>query len=230
MKEFRDREFHRSIDRGGGSATDCRFINCQFVNSGFSLTSDPDHMSIARHIVLEDCHICNTDVGPSVLEDIEVVDLSTDGIFIAWSPYLRHVTFRGKNGRLKINRSYSCVDFDPEIQQRFLTERTRFYEGTDWALDLSEAHFKEVDIVGVPVELIRRDPTRQFVVTRSRALQADWRMKVRSTNDFWVWMIDEFLKDGEPSMLVVSPEEGSKKELAELTWGLNELRDLGVVT
>lgn len=230
MHEIRNREFHNRIDRGGASVSDSRFVNCQFVNCAFSLTSSPSNISVARNLIFEKCHNCESDVGPSVLENILITDVSTDDLFLLWSPLLRHVTIRGRNGGLKINSSYSCVDVDPAIQRDFAAKRSMFYEETDWALDITEAHFKDVDIEGVPVKLIRRDAHRQFVVSRDRAKEEDWRARVRSKCDFWIWMIDEFLKTGESSKLLVAPEEGSKKELIELTSALLELRDLGVVS
>ena len=230
MNEIRDREFHRVIDRGGSAVADCRFVNCQFVNGGFSLTNDISNMSTAQNLVFESCHVCDSDIGPSILEDIQIIDLSTDDLLISWSPFLRHVEFRGRNGGVKINSAYTCVDYDPAIQQEVLVKRDRFYEETDWAIDISAAYFNDIDIEGIPVDLIRRDPSRQFVVTRNRALQEDWRFKVRCKNDFWVWMIDQFIKDGEPGKLLVVPEEGSRSEQRELSSALDELRELGVVT
>jgi hypothetical protein len=45
-----------------------------------------------------------------------------------------------------------------------------FYASTDWALDISEAHFTSgPDLHFVPGELVRRDPSTQALVSR-RAL------------------------------------------------------------
>jgi hypothetical protein len=45
----------------------------------------------------------------------------------------------------------------------------------EWALDISQGEFKELDIRGVPGKLVRRDPTTQALVLREKALACDWR-------------------------------------------------------
>jgi hypothetical protein len=98
----------------------------------------------------------------------------------------------------------------------------------DWALDISEALFKEFDMHGVPARLVRRDPATQVIVTREKALQPGWRSKLDPSNTFWPFVIDLFLQDGEPDIVLVAPKGKRKKDYLSLLDGLNDLRQAGV--
>ena len=98
----------------------------------------------------------------------------------------------------------------------------------DWALDISEAQFTDFSMRGVPAELVRRDPATQVVVTREKALRTGWREQLSPTNTLWPFVIDMFLRDDEPDIVLVAPKGKRKPKLASLIEGLNELRCVGV--
>lgn len=107
-----------------------------------------------------DCRLDgNAYIGPAVLEDVTIDGLSYSDLVVACGPVFRHVTLRRRVGAIKINAVPHMIDRSPRILADFAAARTRFYASTDWALDISEAEFREFEIEGVPADSSRsRDP------------------------------------------------------------------------
>jgi hypothetical protein len=230
MKEFVDREFLSAIDRGGLKIGDLSFNNCQFVDCGFSLTDDISRRSYANDITIINSHICDSHFGPGVIENTMIDGLTTDDTTTCWGTLFRHVVFRGKIGKFSLCPEAASWPLRVGIQQQFDKERLTFYADTDWALDIAEAHFDELDIVGIPASVIRRDPARHFILERKCALRENWRSRVSSNCEYWINVIDLFLNDKDESTLLVAPKSGSREKQRVMTDGLLELRDLGVLT
>lgn len=221
-----DREFVHRFDRGGSRLEDLVVERCQAFDCHFSLTSELSRQSIARNVLLKQCHVASCSSGPGILEDVVVNDVSTSGAFIWWGTFFHHVRFSGKIGRILINKSISV---SPSLNQDlFDRAREAYYARSDWAIDISDARFNELDITGIPADLIRINPERHAIVRRDRALKPGWREKVRCPNDHWVMCIDWFLEDGDDSTVFVLPEEVSRSEYRQLKDSMQELRDLGV--
>jgi len=139
------------------------------------------------------------------------------------------VVFSGTIGKIKINRHVHHVDQSERVQRPFDEFRRFFYDKSEWAMDISRAKFRLLEITGIPAKLIRRDPTTQMVVTRERALNQEWRSRVSPENKHWPFAIDMFLATGEADCVLVAPLAGPKKQADKLLSELKELRDLGVV-
>ena len=230
MTIFSSQEFHSLIDRGTGNTfKDFQFESCTFDNCAISLTKDVSKRAVVRNVRMERCTAINCDIGPAVFENVTVDGLTTNDLLILWGPLFKHVTLKGKIGQIKINREVHYVDRSAGVQSPFDKARAQFYMGLDWALDIREARFQEFDMHGVPASLVRRDPDTQVVVTRQKALREGWRRKISQSNTYWPFVIDMFLEDEEPDIVLVAPKGKAKKKYAELLHGLNELRKSGVV-
>ena len=142
--------------------------------------------------------------------------------------FLIRAKLSGTIGKMKINRNVHYVDRQPSMQQPFDDYRTQFYNSIEWALDISEARFKEFELKGIPARLIRRDPESQVVITREKALQSGWKEQVSAENDLWPFMIELFLSSGEDDTVLVAPLGAPKAKRDALLRGLSELRQLGV--
>lgn len=228
MMQYRSQTFRKLFDRDSGALfTDMVFENCTFDWCGLSLTKEVNLRSTVRNIRLASCSV-NCLVGPAVFEDVTVDGLATSNLLILWCPLFKHVTLKGKIGNIKVNLHVDGMDHSLEMQRPFDLARTQFYETVDWALDISQAQFKEFDLQGVPARLIRRDPATQVVVTREKALRPGWREQLSSSNTLWPFVIDLFLQDGEPDRVLVAPKGKSKRRFTSILEGLNELRQVGV--
>lgn len=230
MRTFSSQEFRSFFDRGTGATFEnLVFEHCTFDNCGLSMTKVLSKRALVRNVCLRQCAAVNCDIGPAVFENVTVDGLSTNDLLILWGPLFRRVTLTGNIGKIKINTAIHHVDRSVEVQAPFDLARKQFYESLDWALDIREAKFQDFDMHGVPASLVRRDPVSQVVVTRQRALQAGWRNRISQHNKHWPFVIDMFLEDDEPDIVLVAPKGESKKKYAELLDGLNELRHAGVV-
>jgi hypothetical protein len=229
MTQYIDQELFSLVDRGGLQTYGHQFKNCQFINCGFSLTDEIENRSYAKDIHIFDCHIANSHFGPGVLEDIDIDGLSTDDTTAFFGTLLRRVRLRGQIGKISLCPEAASWTLSNERQARFDSERALFYAKTDWALDISEAHFEELDIVGIPAQLIRRNPDRQFVITREGASREDWRHQVSANCKYWIRVIDQFLQDNDQSTVLVAPKARRNEEQQRLADGLRELKELGVL-
>src|SRR5262249_23320306 len=154
----------------------------------------------------------NSDSGPAIFEDVLVDGLKANDTLILWGPLFKHVTLEGKIlGGLKIN---SWATSDPQretskTEREFAAARRDFYDGLEWALDLDSAQVGgELDMRGVPARLVRRDPESQVIVTRERARKKGWRSKLSPSNEWWPFVIDMFLEDGDADVVLVAHRSG----------------------
>lgn len=229
MTRYSNRTFSRLFDDGGTTFTNMEFDNCVFDWCGLSLAKVVGRRSTVRNVRLLNCSSVNhCGIGPAIFEDVTVDGLATSFLLLLWCPLFKHVAIKGKIGRVRINQHVDGMDPSAEVQRPFDLARTRFYETVDWALDISAAEFKEFDMHGVPARLVRRDPATQVVVTREKALRPGWREQLSPGNTLWPLVIDMFLQDCEPDIVLVAPKGKPKREFASLVNGLNELRQAGV--
>ena len=232
MNKFQNESFFGLFDRGDKLLLeDMKFEGCSFTHSGISLTTDLNRMTSVRNIRLDNCSVNGCHTGPMILRDITISNLKTSDLFIVWCPYLERVALSGKIGRMKINAAADPSTFENEKQKPFDDYRANFYANVDWALDISEARFKEFDIDGVPSRLVRRDPESQIVVTRERALQIatpGWETKLASTDTHLPFTINLFISDGDSELILVAPLGADKAERDSMLRGLRELRAIGM--
>ncbi len=230
MTEYCNRLFHSLIDRGNGLAlSDLTCLNCEFHNCALSLTTAIQKRSVISNARFQNCQISASCIGPAILKNVEIDGLITDSLLILWGTVFDQVTFSGRIGKIKINCHVHHVDISERTQRPFDEFRDKFYQNVEWALDISRAKFRLLEITGIPAHLIRRDPATQMVVTRERALAPAWRSRLRPANRLWPFAIDSFLATGEPDRVLVAPRTGPKHQVDKLLGELQELRDLGVI-
>ena len=229
MTEFRAKSFDSLFDRKGDLVLENMFFeDCRFSNCALSLTKDASMRSVVRHIGLKNCSANGCGIGPAIFEDVDVSGLATNDLLIIWGALFGRVKLSGAIDKIKINHFAHFSDRAVAIQKPFDDQRIAYYNSIDWALDISEARFKEFDVRGIPARLIRRDPETQVVVTRDRALKSGWLEKLSPSNKLWPFMIKLFLSDCDLDMVLVAPLGAPKKKRDDLIRGLHELRAIGV--
>lgn len=209
-------------DRGpyGGVTFDrCTFIGCD-VGSPRDLAS----RTIIRDVRLINCTVQGGYFGPAIVEDVVVDGLRTNGLFQAWAPALRHVTLRGRIGRVMISNVHSAAASREDVET-FKAANRRYYENVDWALDISEAEFGEADLRGVPGDLIRRDPETQVLVRRERILDGRWQ-RLAALPSLWQISLELLLETGMESKVLVAAKRA--KDFPTLVAGLRLLQDEGI--
>jgi hypothetical protein len=235
MRQFEDESFHQLYDRGDQLLLEnMRFKNCEFVRCAISLTEKFGRMSTVRNVELLDCALINCQTGPTIFSDVTITNLKTSDLLILWCPYLDKVTLSGEIGKLKVNAAADTSTVGPANyykQKPFDDYRDKFYANVDWALDISKARFKELDLESVPARLVRRDPESQAIVTREKALQfakEGWRKLLPPECKHWAIVVDMFLSDGEEDIVLVAPLGAAKAKRDPLLKGLQEFRRIGL--
>ena len=200
MKRIENQSFERLRDRGG-TVTEGYFVeNCSFEGCAYCMTDDIGFRSVARDIILKNCRGRGLLVGPAIFEDLLIENLDMRELRI-FGAVFKHVRLTGKLGSVMLKRDLSPVTATEAQQAAARVANARYYASVDWALDISQAEAKELDIEGIPVELIRRDLETQVIVTRERALAKDWK-KIDLTKTYWETAIKVFLESRETACVL----------------------------
>lgn len=187
---------------------------------------------------MTDCVALGCSVGSAIIEDVAVDGFATPGRvpFFVRGAAFRHVALRGRFGGVTITgdaRRPSMKGWDDLALRREIDDaNATYYQGVDWALDISEVECEDLEIRGgVPARLVRRDAATQAVLTRERALEGKWR-NLDLSGTWWPTAIDmlvnpKFLDSGYPEKILVAPKR--HPEFPRLLEGLSRLRDAGIV-
>lgn len=230
-RTFDGQEFRHFRDRDSGRTfSDLAFRNCTFVNSSLSITADPRRRSTIRNVAVINAKIINCDVNCAIIEDVLVENVQSTTFVGVWGAVCKHVTLRGIISHLKIS---SLIDglVKPEQQRPFDEANGRYYENVDWALDIREAEFGDIDVRGVPGRLVRRDPETQVLVTRRKAEEGHWRTFDLSKT-YWPEALELYLRESPWDAVVLAIPKRMKKSnywtYQTLLDGLHLLRAEGV--
>ena len=226
MKIFEQQEFRSVYDQDSGKVfSDMEFRKCRFVSCAISITVNPELRSTVRNVRIMNCEHVSGNLGPAIVEDVLADGFKTNGLFQTWGAVFKHVTWRGMIGRVMLSPAVAPGRATKAQQEAFDNANATYYSEVDWALDLSEAEVEEIDIRGIPGRLIRRDPMTQVLITRANAARGEWR-RLNLSKTYWATCLQEFLKDGEPALVLVAPKRN--KKFRDLLDGLKMLRDSGV--
>lgn len=226
MKKFEGEEFVQWFDRDSGAVySDLEFVKCRFESSGLSITRDPMLRATVRNVRLTKCEQRGSAIDTAIIEDVLVDGLKTNGLFQTWGAVFKHVTLRGKIGRIMISPAVATGTAKLEEQRAFDAANADYYAKVDWALDISEGEFEECELQRVPAHLVRRDPETQAVIKREMAIQGKWR-ELDLSKTHWKTSIEFMLNRGDADVVLVAGKRDRK--FRDLLDGLKKLRDAGV--
>lgn len=178
---------------------------------------------IIRNVTLVDCKATtNSSLGPVLVEDTEVDSLATTGVCMAWGAAFKHVALRGKCGKLVLN-----LPRPNERAEAFRKANDEYYSRVDWALDISRGEFEELELRGVPADLVRRDPSTQAVVRLETVarMQSTWE-KLDLAGTPWPLALRDILRWNVKDEVLVAPKRS--KNFQHWLAGLELLRHAGV--
>ncbi|MBI3839913.1 MAG: hypothetical protein HY288_18475 [Planctomycetia bacterium] len=219
MRLFENETFHRFRDDDSGAVfSDLEFHNCIFRSCQISNTHSPALRTIVRNIRAIGCHQFACCVLGAIVEDVFVDGLKTHGETLqTWGTVFKHVTLRGKIDILMTSSLIFGGQATPVEQQAFDRANDDYYRSVDWALDISQGDFKDLDIRGVPGRLIKRDHETQALLTRQAMLDGKWRNLEFHTNITSIG-ISLCLDRGEPDLVLVAPKRDNtfRERLADI--------------
>ncbi len=226
-KVYKYQSLSFGVDRNSGKTfSNIVFQGCEFKGGAFSVADSPELRSTARNMKFLNCSVRGSSVDTGIIEDVLVENLKTYGLFQIWMSAFKHVKIQGHIGRIMISYHVPPIaGWTTEVDQAFENANKKYYENVDWALDISQAEFRECDIRGLPVNLVRRDPETQVIVTRKKAIEGAWQ-EIYLDDTHWREAIEFFLEREDPATILVAPKRANN--FRNLLEGLNRLRDAGV--
>jgi hypothetical protein len=231
VQVFQNQKFHRFVDYDSGTVfSDLEFRNCEFRGCLVGVTKNPELRTTIRNVSLINCSDNGSSIGNAIVEDVLVENFKAPGLFQTFGAVFKHVILRGSFDRLMIC-NYELPDssvnppYQYEIVDAFREANAEYYRNVDWALDISEARVKELDIRGVPGHLIRRDPETQVLVTRQHVLDEAWR-ELPFKDSLTPFSLDFMLKEEMPDLVLIAPKRHRKFPL--YLEDLQLLREAGI--
>jgi len=230
VQTFEKQTFQCFYDQDSAAVfSDLEFRKCRFESSALSITRDPKFRSTIRKVTLLNCEEMSCALDTAIVEDVLVDGLKTSGggggLFQTWGAVFKHVTLKGRVGRVMFSPAVASGLSTKEQQEAFDEANAAYYSNVDWALDISQGEFEECEIQCVPAHLVRRDPETQVVVTRANAARGEWR-KLDLSKTHWQVSLDFLLKRGDQDVVLVAPKRG--KKFRDLLHGLKMLREAGI--
>jgi hypothetical protein len=222
VKAYRKKTFSDQYDEDSRALfEDVTFIDCNFRSCQLSMTLNPSLRTMVRRCSLVNCEAQGCGVETALFEDVLVENLKITSLLQVWGAAFRRVTFRGKIGPLMISHLISPMQATAEYQQLFDDANSVYYSQTDWAADISQAVFTDVDLSGIPGRLVRRDPETQVLVHRTNVIDRNLAdIDLRGTH--WAVNISRFLESGLPDVVLAAPK--ASRHFKVLLHGLQELR------
>lgn len=225
MKSFKNHLFSDIVDRDSFELfQNILFENCEFKNCQLSQTENPENRSTIRNIEIKDCSVSsNCSAGCAIFENIEIDNFQIDNQLKSLGAVFKHVYVSGNVGSLYISNEIDSPTSD-SIRKSFSSANTKYYESVDWALDISRANFKEIEIWGIPSKLIIYDYKSQRVITKENAKKINWE-KLSMKSDKFRLFLEKMLKEGYEDIILVAPR--LSKDFEDLLYDLDVLTDAG---
>jgi hypothetical protein len=201
------------------------FRKCEFTRCSLASTFDVNLRSSLRNVAIRDCSVANTRIGAALIDRVVVDGLKTRGLLQLWAAAFRHVTLRGRIGRVIISPDVAPMTASPSQQRTFDEANRRWSRDVDWALDVREAECEELDLWGVPGRLVRLEPRDQVLITREVALKGEWR-RLDLSGSWWAVALERLANSSLDSCAVIAPRRHAtyKRQVA----ALRVLRDAGL--
>lgn len=231
MQHIGAKQFSMEFDTGGSAFEVLRIANSSFDNCGMSLSKRHSRMSAVRDVHVSNCKVINCEIGPTVLEDVQIDGLDVNPILLLWSCFFRRVSLAGKIGKIKINLEPFAFCNDAGVLAAFAERRAAFYEATNWALDISRARFVDFACKGVPLNLIKRDPQTQVIIQKRGfggidMLGSQFADAFPETHA----RLSIFSDSDAEEVLLVVPLAAARKRREDWAGGIAELRRLGIAS
>ncbi len=226
MRLFENQTFDGFSDfESSTTYLDFAFKKCIFKGCSISITRWPQYRSTVRNVRVDDCQAVGGSLGAAVVEDTVIDGLKTGDILQTWGTIFKHVVLRGKIGRLMISREFFTTPGGAEQEQAFDLANAEYYRHVDWALDISQGEFSELDIRSVPGHLIRRNPETQARIKRERLVEVDWR-KLPFKAGVTQVIFSLFLDRGDPDVTYVAGQRS--KNFRDMVADIELLRKEGI--
>ena len=237
MMEFRDQTFQSMHDYNSGQTfTELSFVDCRFQSSTIVCEiAELSRRTRVNDIEFHNCSHAGCAIMGGIVEDVLIENFKTAKMFHTWGTVFKHVTFKGKIGRVMLSDLFELPfkGKTTSLQRAFEQANAEYYSTVDWALDIREAEFDDFDCRGVPSRLVRRNPETQMMLTRERVLAH--RDAIGMGGRYWEGLIklllDKSPYDSHDDAVYIVPRQGAPyhgPDRSSLIAGIAALRKAGV--
>jgi hypothetical protein len=207
-------EFYRCFAKEPGMlVADHELDRCVFRNCGIFSTPGAPPVTV-RSVHARRTTLKSVAVAFAAFEDVVVDGLKTSGVEFIRSCVFKHVTLKGRIEKLVLRNE---DDDDGAWMEDYYTD-------VDWALDISEAVVKTLDLRNVPGRLVRRDHETQALIRRESVEKSDWQPRTLGIVGI---AIEAMMRSGRDDRVVVAPK-GDKKVFAEVMEEIRIARERGI--
>lgn len=222
VQKYKKEEFdYQKIIKNVATISNLSFEQCTFEGGAIvQEEADASYQLVIEHVSLKRCKTGSTQIHGVRFKNVTVDTLRHPAIVFIGCVCER-VVLRGNFGDIRFRQP------DDEEEKRVLAPAAAaIYETVDWALDISEAKFTNLEILDIPGYLVVRDPETQFLIRRdaAAALTPDQIANLST----WAQIYVERAVDV-PYETVVAAAPVRSKSFDVAMQALESLRELGIM-
>lgn len=172
--KLNDQNFSEVLDKLPPYNGKVEFNNCTFSGAAIGKkVRHPQDRLVVKNITARNCTADSVVIGPLLFENLHVENLrTTDRLWLPGCAF-KECVFRGRIGEVVQFPEVDPVEpLDEATNARFWTHNEQVWAEAEYALDISEAEFDDVDFQGIPGEAIRISSRNQICVDFQRARSA----------------------------------------------------------
>lgn len=220
---FENVAFHGHFVDSAVRFSDCDVLGCSFDHCRV-MPLDVNGRPSFERILVQDCNVSRamySSCHRAIFRDIHVVNLSSRGETSFENSVFERVVLSGKFDNIVIQL---CRLDAQDVAFADVAQKEQI--AVDWALDISQAEFREIQIAGIPARLVRRDPETQAVLRRARLLESGWDSgQARSLLTSIV--LNDLLEGDAEDALLIAPKR-DKKMFPQIIEIIRQLRADGI--
>lgn len=223
QRSYVKRTFDGERFEGSIVLCDARFDHCSFDHCHV-IGVAPDARPVLERIVLANCSISQraySTVGNVVIRDVEIINLKSRGMTQLWNCVFDRVVLRGRFDAIMIGLRWT-MPMDAAIAAVVAKEQ----QSVDWAVDISQAEFRDINFDDIPASLVKRDPETQAVIRRDRLIASGWN-PAEAPNTLATIVMGDLLKSAASDALLIAPKR-DKKYFAQVMESIRQLRAEGI--
>ncbi len=156
--EFFDKKFFGSKVVYSGAD----FYGSTFTRCDVGQFEDPEYSLVVRDFKISRCKIVDCSLQGVYFDKGVVEDVSISRGEVIYGCVFDQVKLKGRVGALLV----TVPHFSQKNRDSMIDGIISRYESIEWALDISEAQFVDVDLFGIPGDLIRHDGNTQVLIKR----------------------------------------------------------------
>lgn len=225
MKVIQNKKFEDFYDADSGEIFEnIQFEKCDFNYCNISQTENPYYRTTIKNIVMKKCSLTSCSIGSAIVEDCLFDNNRNNGLLQIRGALFNQVKIKGKIGRLMIRNE--ILSNNKEVVEAFKLENKEYYASIDWALDISEAEPLELDIKGIPCDLIKINPSTQAIV-RKKNVPKEWK-EIKFNDGVIKIILMRLMEESEYEDIVIVAPNRDKKSFNNMRKDIELLRKLGI--